>query len=98
MNINKAILNANDLLRKNNIKSAKLDSEILMAKAIDKKREYIILNSDNQLTKKNYEYYQHLINQRLNGKPIAYILGKKDFWKYEFKIMEGVLIPRPDSS
>ena len=52
MNINKAILNANDLLRKNNIKSAKLDSEILMAKAIDKKREYIILNSDNQLTKK----------------------------------------------
>tara|TARA_B100000035_G_scaffold130579_1_gene111013 strand:- start:1478 stop:2155 length:678 start_codon:yes stop_codon:yes gene_type:complete len=97
MNINKAILNANDLLRKNNIKSAKLDSEILMAKAIDKKREYIILNSDNQLTKKNYEYYQHLINQRLNGKPIAYILGKKDFWKYEFKIMEGVLIPRPDS-
>ena len=38
-----------------------------------------------------------MIFQRLAGKPIAYIIEKKDFWKYEFKISDSALIPRPDT-
>ena len=40
---------------------------------------------------------KNLLNQRALGKPIAYLVGKKEFWKYEFIINEKVLIPRPDS-
>ena len=97
MNIDQAVINASNLLKKVNIKSSKLDSEILMSEAIKKKREYIILNLPKTLSKESYKYYKYLINQRVNGKPIAYLLGRKDFWKYEFKVIEGVLIPRPDS-
>ena len=38
-----------------------------------------------------------MINERSKGKPIAYLTNKKFFWKYEFDIVENVLIPRPDT-
>ena len=68
-----------------------------MSKVIKKDRDFIILNSDEILKKKDYFYFKKLINERLKCKHIAYLTGKKDFWKYEFYINEGVLIPRPDT-
>ena len=97
VNIEKAIKDANEILRKNNIKSSKLDSEILMAQVTKSDRKNIILNLQNKLSDHSFTYYQNLINQRSSGKPIAYLLGKKDFWKYEFKVSKEVLIPRPDT-
>ena len=97
MNINQAITEATDLLKRNNIKSSKLDSEILMSKAIQKRREYVMLNLDKQLQNESYNYFNSLIKERSYGKPIAYIIEKKEFWKYEFKVFDGVLIPRPDT-
>ena len=97
MNINQAITEATDLLKKNNIKSSKLDSEILMSKAIQKQREYVMLNLDKPLQNESYNYFKSLIKERSYGKPIAYIIEKKEFWKYEFKVFDGVLIPRPDT-
>ena len=85
------------ILKKNNIKSPLLDSEILMTKALGKKREYVILNIRNTLEKKKIKYFKHLINKRAKGKPVAYLLKKKSFWKYEFYVDENVLIPRPDT-
>ena len=38
-----------------------------------------------------------MINQRSEGKPIAYLMNKKFFWKYEFFVNKDVLIPRPDT-
>ena len=84
-------------LKKNNIKSALLDSELLLSKAINKSREFIILNSKYNIKEKDYLYFQELINERSKGKPIAYLTGRKFFWKYEFEINNKVLIPRPDT-
>ena len=86
-----------EVLKKNNIKTAMLDSEILMSKVLGKKREHIILNIRNDLEENKFDYYKQLVNQRVKGKPIAYLLGKKFFWKYEFNVNQNVLIPRPDS-
>ena len=97
MNIHFALKEANETLKKNNIKSAKLDSEILLSKVIKQERKYVILNYNKSLTKEKYNIFKSLIKDRSKGKPIAYLLGKKDFWKNEFKITEGVLIPRPDT-
>jgi len=97
MNFETAINKASIELKKNNIKSYLLDSEILMSKAINKDREFVILNLDKDLKKNNHDYFKKLINQRLKGKPIAYLTGKKSFWKYEFNINENVLIPRPET-
>ena len=97
MNIFFAIDNGTKLLKKNNIKNPKLDSEILMSKVINKDRKYVLMNQNERINKKNLNRFENLINQRKCGKPIAYLIGKKDFWNYEFEITEDVLIPRPDT-
>ena len=97
MNIQNAVEKGFNILKKHNIKSSILDSEILLSKAIQKERKFIILNPKVELDTQSNLYFDFLINQRSKGKPIAYILGKKEFWKYEFIINEDVLIPRPDT-
>jgi release factor glutamine methyltransferase len=97
MKLETAIQNAYQTLKKKDIKTALLDSEILLSVAINKSREYIILNSNLDISDKEYIYYQKMVNQRSKGKPIAYLTEKKFFWKYEFYVNEKVLIPRPDT-
>tara|TARA_Y100000389_G_scaffold2089_1_gene2099 strand:- start:267 stop:1106 length:840 start_codon:yes stop_codon:yes gene_type:complete len=97
MNIENAISEASKILEKNNIKSPKLDSEILMSEVIKKDRKFIILNLKQEIEKNSFSYFKSLVNKRSRGKPIAYITGKKSFWKYEFEINENVLVPRPDT-
>ena len=97
MRINIAINKATFELKKNNINTALLDSEILMSKVLNKSRKFLILNQDQELDNNNYKYYRELINERSQGKPIAYLTGTKSFWKYEFDINDKILIPRPDT-
>ena len=79
MNIHNAIKKGQLILKEKNIKTANLDSEILMTKAINKERKFIILNSNNQISEKDLNYFNDLVDQRSNGKPIAYLLKKKIF-------------------
>ena len=97
MYIENLIKEGSEKLKKNNIPSFLLDSEILLSKSIGKKREYIILNPKKMIDLDKLNIYNELISQRALGKPIAYLLGKKEFWKNEFKISENVLVPRPDT-
>ncbi len=97
MILEKAILAAHKLLRENGIKSAKLDSEILMSEVINKDRTFMILNSNYELKNGSLIKFKNLIQQRSIGTPISYLIGKKNFWNYEFKINNNVLIPRPDT-
>ena len=97
MNIRQAILNANKVLAKNQIKSAVLDCEILMSSVLQKDRKYVILNLDKKLNKKNISDFEDLIIKRSLNKPVAYLTGKKDFWKYSFLVSDQILIPRPDT-
>ena len=97
MIINDAIESGKKILSKNLIKSSQLDCEILLAEVLKKKRKYLILNSNEQIKDINLKKFKNLINQRSSGKPIAYLIKKKNFWNSEFIIDEGVLIPRPDT-
>ncbi len=97
MKLSTAIKNACEELKKYQIKNPLLDSEILISKAIKRDREFIALNFNEEINEKDYIYFKKLISDRSKGKPVAYIIGKKAFWNYEFKINENVLIPRPDT-
>ena len=97
MNIDQAIKEASSVLKKNHIKSAFLDCEILMSKALNKSRKFIIMNPNEKINDYEYRKFKKLISSRSNNKPIAYIVGKKSFWKYNFNVSEKVLIPRPDT-
>ena len=97
MDIQSALKKGQSILIDNNIISAKLDSEILMSQAIRKNKKFIILNLHKQIKKRDLDYFDNLIQERAKSKPIAQIIKKKDFWKYEFIVNNNVLIPRPDT-
>ena len=97
MNIQTAIQKAQLFLKKKNTKTPVLDSQILMSEAIKKEKEFIILNFDKEISNKSLEYFDKLIHQRARGEPIAYLVKKKYFWKYQFSVNKDVLIPRPDT-
>ena len=69
MNLETAIKGANQILNNIKIKSALLDSELLLSKAINKSREFILLNLNYNLSDKEYYYFQKLINKTFKGKP-----------------------------
>ena len=97
MKIYSAVIEGANVLKDKSILSAQLDTEILLAKALNKNREYIILNHDRVLNNKNLENFKKLVHERATRKPIAYLLNKKFFWKNEFYVNENTLIPRPDT-
>jgi release factor glutamine methyltransferase len=97
MNISSAITKGSKILKKNLIPNSQLDSEILMAKTINKDRNYILLNSNNILNKNDQNNFYKLIESRSLGNPIAYLTNKKFFWNSEFFITNDTLIPRPDT-
>ena len=97
MEIKKVLEEGNIILKNNRIKNHLLDSEILMSKVLNNKREFVLLNLDKKMSLKKIDYFKNLIEERSKGKPISYIIGTKDFWKYKFSVKSGVLIPRPDT-
>ncbi len=97
MDINLAISQGSKILRDKYIPNSQLDSEILMAKTINKDRNYILLNSSTLLKKNDLENFNKLIQQRSLGKPIAHLINRKFFWKSDFFVTNNTLIPRPDT-
>ena len=97
MNIETALKKAFLDLKNKNIKSALLDSEILMSKVLKEDRGSVLLSLERSISNKDYKNFRELISNRLKNKPIAYLTGQKSFWKYDFQINDKVLIPRPDS-
>ena len=68
MDISEAIKKGDNILKKNGIKSYKLDSELLMSQVFQKNRENIILNSNVKLSNKEIILYNNLIEQRKKKK------------------------------
>jgi len=97
MNIEDTLSYAIKTLNRYNIKNPKLDSEILLSKAISKDRKYIILNFHEKINKKSLDYFNNLIERRKKGEPVAYITNNKEFWNDSFYVDKNVLIPRPDT-
>ena len=97
MNIEKVLNIGASILRENQIINPQLDSEILLSESIKKDKKHIILNPKEILKSEYLNNFNNLIERRVRGEPIAYLINKKDFWKNEFYVDKNVLIPRPDT-
>ena len=84
-------------LKVNQIKTFKLDAEILLSSIFKKNREEILLNPPDEIDDKITQIYKQLIKRRSQNEPIAYILKKKEFWSKDFEVGKGTLIPRPET-
>ena len=97
MNFRQILTKATDQLKLKNIKSSKLDSELLLAKTINASREDVLLNLDKEIDLSDLKKFNHYLNLRNQYKPIAHIVNYKFFWKNKFFVDKNVLIPRPDT-
>ena len=75
----------------------RLDVETLLQKVLNVDRLYILLNLDRSLSDDEEKLFNKFIEERLNNRPIAYIVENREFMGLDFYVKEGVLIPRPDT-
>ncbi|MGL5692807.1 MAG: peptide chain release factor N(5)-glutamine methyltransferase [Peptostreptococcaceae bacterium] len=76
----------------------RLDVELFLEKALGGVDSlYIRLNLNKELTSDEESLFNTLIQDRLKGRPVAYIIGNREFMGLDFYVKEGVLIPRPDT-
>jgi release factor glutamine methyltransferase len=84
-------------LSRNKIDTSILDSELLLSKILNKKREEILINLDQEVCQKHFVNYKKLILRRSQKEPMAYIMKEKEFWSKNFIVSPDTLIPRPET-
>lgn len=79
------------------IENGRLDAELLLAEILQLNRIGLYLNFDRPLNSDELAAFRVLIERRARREPIAYILGRCEFWSLPFKVGPAVLIPRGDT-
>jgi len=74
-----------------------LEAELILAYSLDIDKYELITQSNRILTNKEFDQFWQLVKDRKSGKPVAYILGRKEFFGLDFIVTEDVLIPRPET-
>lgn len=74
-----------------------LDNRVLLCHALSVNRIALITQSERVLTEAESQRFAALVQRRLDGEPIAYIVGQREFFGLPFEVNEAVLIPRPDT-
>lgn len=77
--------------------SARLDAELLATRAFARSRVELYTHYDQPLGEGELASYRALVQRRLAGEPVAYILGRKEFWSLDLQVDARVLVPRPDT-
>jgi release factor glutamine methyltransferase len=74
-----------------------LDASLLLGEALRLSKEELIIRGETILTPGAHEKFLELLERRMGGECVAYILGKKEFRGLEFFVNPSVLVPRPDT-
>lgn len=77
--------------------SARIEVQCLLQKVLDVPRVYLLSHSERNLTEAEYAQYENLLQRRLAGEPIAYILGAREFFGIDVKVTTATLIPRHET-
>jgi release factor glutamine methyltransferase len=76
---------------------ARLDAEVLLAHVLGLDRVRLITERDRVLTALEEERLAQLLDRRVAGEPVAYLLGEREFWSLPFAVGPSVLVPRPET-
>lgn len=85
------------LLDSAGVAAPRLDAEVLLAEAIQVRREELFSRPDRVLDSGESARFHEYVERRRQREPVAYILGRKEFWSMDFRVSPDVLIPRPES-
>ncbi len=79
------------------IEYPRIDTELMLMHAWGVSATDLIVRANDEVPEAVVEKFDAMLKRRLNREPLAYILGKKAFWKHEFMVSEAVLVPRPET-
>ncbi len=82
---------------KTGVANSKLDSELLLGEILGMDRVHLFMNLDRPVSVEEREKFKSYLKRRIDGEPIAYITGRKNFWTSSFKVTQDTLIPRADT-
>jgi release factor glutamine methyltransferase len=88
---------AGEDFRSRGLDSPRLDAELLLAEVLGTDRLHLILERDRPLVSAELARYRELLTRRRSGEPVAYILGRREFYGLTFCVDRRVLVPRPDT-
>jgi release factor glutamine methyltransferase len=88
---------ATRILAREGIDSAFLDAEVLLGHTLGISRETLLAQLDSSLSPMQAARFAALLVRRIEREPIAYIVGRQEFWSLDFQVTGEVLIPRPDT-
>ena len=97
MLLENSIKQASQFLKNHNISSYELDAEIILSNIMKVTREFLIVNNHLNISKSIIKKYNLAIKRRINREPIAYIIGKKEFWSEDFVVNNATHVPRPET-
>ena len=97
MILENTIKQASQLLKNQNIISHELDAQIILSDIMGVKRDFFISNGHINLSNNTIKKFNQAIKKRINREPVAYILGKKEFWSQDFVVNQATLVPRPET-
>ena len=84
-------------LQEQGIEGARLDAELLLTEVLQLDRVGLYVNYDRPLEANELAAYRQLVGRRARREPVAYILGRSEFWSLPLVVRPDVLIPRPDT-
>lgn len=84
-------------LRRADVETPQLDAEVLMSHATGLTRTQLVAHPDRRLSEIELRRFREWVSKRASRYPLAYIIGKKEFWGLEFEVNPSVLIPRPET-
>ncbi|MCC8364064.1 peptide chain release factor N(5)-glutamine methyltransferase [Lysobacter sp. A6] len=73
------------------------DAEWLLAFVLGKSRSWLYARSDDTIPGDAVQRYHALLERRIAGEPLAYLTGRKGFWRFELKVTPDTLVPRPET-
>ena len=80
-----------------NNEDASVDANVLLAYVLQCNQTHLLTWPEKQLTVEQQQQFEQAVEQRKNGKPVAYITGQRGFWSLDLQVNEATLIPRPDT-
>ena len=93
----KQVLNTAMQRLQNHVDDSYTDSQALLAHYMQKNRAWLIAHADDAMQQAAMDEFMQLVEQRRQGKPVAYITGSREFWSLPFKVTDATLIPRPET-
>lgn len=77
--------------------TARIEVQMLLQRVLGVARSHLIAHSERVLSDAEEAAYQQLLQRRLGGEPVAYILGEREFFDLNLQVTPATLIPRPDT-